>query len=521
MFLHRGGLNAAWAAAMGARSGQDATEEVKAHLRAHRKALGLDRETASMDEPEQESRELELSGMMTRVFDVPIAATPAKLAEVASVVAERHSIHLLVEPKATTTAAAKPRFYEVQGATAIIPVYGSLVAESGMMRPVSGMTGYDGISKNLNAAMEDPTVERVAFDIDSNGGEVSGLFDLVDEIMSFRGIKPMRAVVKASAYSAAYAIAAAADEIVMAPSAGVGSVGVIAIHLDKSKAMDAAGVKPTIVTAGAHKADFSEYQPLEKAALERLQKHVNESYAQFVDFVAKARRMTTEKVMETQALTYNGEHAVAIGFADAVVPMTGAMSLVETDIADVAVPEKHNAKETLTMPWNRLCERLSLQIKETDEANEEQVVALFKHLTAKAAETDRVAEFLKLHGVASLDELTAKIQGLVPAEELAKARAKLLEIAAVSRVAELMQPPNAKISEAFKPWAIEFYMRDKEGFEKIVAGMPNIVPGGVQQKVETENDKAGGGAKIDKEERAALEAQFGKERVAEVLSELK
>jgi hypothetical protein len=42
MYLHKGGLDAAWAAANGARSGDEASEAVKAHLQAHRKALGLD-----------------------------------------------------------------------------------------------------------------------------------------------------------------------------------------------------------------------------------------------------------------------------------------------------------------------------------------------------------------------------------------------------------------------------------------------------------------------------------------------
>jgi ATP-dependent Clp protease protease subunit len=42
LYLHKGGLNAAWAAANGARSGQEASSAVKSHLEAHRKALGLD-----------------------------------------------------------------------------------------------------------------------------------------------------------------------------------------------------------------------------------------------------------------------------------------------------------------------------------------------------------------------------------------------------------------------------------------------------------------------------------------------
>lgn len=40
MYLHKGGLNAAWAAAMGARSGQRASEAIISHLQKHRDAIG-------------------------------------------------------------------------------------------------------------------------------------------------------------------------------------------------------------------------------------------------------------------------------------------------------------------------------------------------------------------------------------------------------------------------------------------------------------------------------------------------
>lgn len=45
LFLHKGGLNAAWAAAQGARSGEKAPQAVIDHLQKHRKALGLDEKT--------------------------------------------------------------------------------------------------------------------------------------------------------------------------------------------------------------------------------------------------------------------------------------------------------------------------------------------------------------------------------------------------------------------------------------------------------------------------------------------
>lgn len=42
MYLSKGGLNAAWAAANGARAGVEASPEVKAHLNKHRKDLGME-----------------------------------------------------------------------------------------------------------------------------------------------------------------------------------------------------------------------------------------------------------------------------------------------------------------------------------------------------------------------------------------------------------------------------------------------------------------------------------------------
>ena len=49
MYLHKGGLNAAWAAAQGARSGQEASSAVKAHLQAHRRALDLNTQNNEED----------------------------------------------------------------------------------------------------------------------------------------------------------------------------------------------------------------------------------------------------------------------------------------------------------------------------------------------------------------------------------------------------------------------------------------------------------------------------------------
>jgi len=74
----------------------------------------------------------------------------------------------------------------------------------------------------LEMARDDSAVDALLLDIDSPGGESSGVFD-----------KPVWAVANDMAFSAAYALASAADKLFVSRTGGVGSIGVIAMHVDQ------------------------------------------------------------------------------------------------------------------------------------------------------------------------------------------------------------------------------------------------------------------------------------------------
>jgi len=192
------------------------------------------------------------------------------------------------------------------------------VQKLGSLRPWSGMTGYDGIRQNLFAALDDPKVEAIVLDIDSPGGEVSGCFDLVDTIYALRGTKPIWAILNESAYSAAYAIASAADRIIVPRTGGVGSIGVIAAHVDLSQALSTAGVKVTFITYGDFKADGHSELPLSEEALARFQSDITTMGELFTETVARNRNISAATVRGTQAATFMGEKGVALGLADEV-----------------------------------------------------------------------------------------------------------------------------------------------------------------------------------------------------------
>ncbi|MBB3256871.1 S49 family peptidase [Paraburkholderia sp. WP4_3_2] len=264
-----------------------------------------------------------------RLFNTPLAITPAKAEMVMAALADRFGITKLFRTNGQTLAISEfggddsddepdYRYYDVVQGIAIIPISGTLVQKSGYMRPTCGMTGYDGIRANLSMALEDPAVRAIMLDIDSGGGEVAGCFDLVDAIFSARGKKKIWAVLSESAYSAAYAIASACDQITVPRTGGTGSVGVICAHVDFSKALEKEGVTVTMIHYGARKADGNQYNPLSKEALARFQSDVDQMGELFVKTVARNRKLPVATVRGTQAGTFLGADGVEIGFADAV-----------------------------------------------------------------------------------------------------------------------------------------------------------------------------------------------------------
>lgn len=282
-----------------------------------------------------------------RLFNVPLMIAPGKAEVIMAALADRLGIgqiaRLTPAPMAYdewdqnedySAKGRNPRGgYDVVGGVAIIQVCGTLVQKLGSLRPYSGMTGYDGIRQNFLTALTDPDVKAIMLDIDSPGGEVSGCFDLVDAIYRARGKKPIWSVLNESAYSAGYAIASAADRIVVPRTGGVGSIGVIWMHMDWSKALAGAGFKVTFVTFGDTKADGHPEIPLSPDALVRFQGQIDAMGELFVSTVARNRAISAKSVRDTQAATYLGADGVSQGLADAVMAPDSAFRALLAEIA--------------------------------------------------------------------------------------------------------------------------------------------------------------------------------------------
>lgn len=256
--------------------------------------------------------------LATRVFNTPLLIQHAKLEAILGVFAQR--MESGGAPPVEAVAGDDRRQRKSYGVTkdgfAVISIVGPLVKRASGSFLSGGPTTYGEIENEFMDAATDPDIKGILLDMDSPGGEVGGLFELADMIHGQRGAKPIYAVANDDCYSAAYAIASAAERIYITRAGGVGSIGVIAMHCDQSALDAGVGLKYTAIFAGARKKDFNPHEPLSEAATAALQAEIDRLYGLFSSMVARNRKLSMEQVASTEAGLFFGQNALAAGLAD-------------------------------------------------------------------------------------------------------------------------------------------------------------------------------------------------------------
>src|SRR5688572_24294991 len=124
------------------------------------------------------------------------------------------------------------------GSIAILPVYGVLAPRMNLFSEMSGGTTFEKLTGRVREAMGTKAVKTLVLDIDSPGGSVAGATEFARELLKARAKKPIIAQIQYTGASAAYWLASCCTEIVAAPSARVGSIGVYTSHDDISAALE-------------------------------------------------------------------------------------------------------------------------------------------------------------------------------------------------------------------------------------------------------------------------------------------
>ena len=204
----------------------------------------------------------------------------------------------------------------IRDGVAILPIQGPLFRYANLMTQLSGATSYELLARDFEAALSNPQVKSILLNIDSPGGEASGVSEFADQIYQARGQKPVVAYVGGVAASAAYWLAAAADEIVISDTAILGSIGTV-MTIDDTRAKDEKnGVKRHEIVSS--QSPHKRLDPTTAAGQSRYQALVDSLSSVFIDKLATYRGTTAEAVANDfgQGDVLVGMAAVEAGLAD-------------------------------------------------------------------------------------------------------------------------------------------------------------------------------------------------------------
>lgn len=254
-------------------------------------------------------RETSYPRILAAIQAHPWAVHESALADALEVLERRSAGYRLSDDEIATVIEAKGRDREAANppkSIAVLNVFGLIVPRVERLKVSERGVSAEALDAVFRQAMDDPQFGAVVLNIDSPGGSVYGLTELAHTIRVYgrgdngRRNKRVVAVINPYAASAAYYVAAQADEIVATPSGEGGSLGTFAAHADESEAAAKAGIKWTIVRSPADgfKAETLGIEPLTPEAKAHLQQRADEYTDLFQRDVAEGRGIPLSVVRE-------------------------------------------------------------------------------------------------------------------------------------------------------------------------------------------------------------------------------
>ncbi|PWJ79777.1 signal peptide peptidase SppA [Pseudaminobacter salicylatoxidans] len=175
-------------------------------------------------------------------LSTPWAMLPERVEELLSIAAREN----LATPEALeayrSANARNGEKMRIRDNIAILDVSGPLFKKANLFVQFSGATSYEILRRDLQAALDDKSIEGIMLQIDSPGGEANGCDELAAAVYSARGTKPIHAYVSGMACSGAYWIGCAAEKMVVSDAATLGSIGVVLGVTDRTKADERNGI---------------------------------------------------------------------------------------------------------------------------------------------------------------------------------------------------------------------------------------------------------------------------------------
>lgn len=224
----------------------------------------------------------------------------------------------------------------------------ALIKIRGVIQETQSSSSWDSsqnassLATKIRELAEEKKVKALVLDINSPGGTVGAVQDIYNAILYFKSKnKPVVAVFRDVAASGGYYIATAADKIVAQGGTITGSIGVIMQGMNIAPLLERFGVSVKPIKSAKHKDIGSPYREMTEEEKQLLQDMINDTYAQFLNAVKKARPNIPEEKLRLYAdgRVWTGSQAKALGFVDEIGGMEKAKELLEkeTGLKDIKI----------------------------------------------------------------------------------------------------------------------------------------------------------------------------------------
>lgn len=197
---------------------------------------------------------------------------------------------------------------------AVIYAEGDVVTGSGFSNAVYS----DKITNALNDAADDEGIYAIVLRINSPGGQVTASEIMTHAVLEARKRKPVVVSMSDVAASAGYEISCNADFIVAEPTTLTGSIGVFATIPEVGGTLKRyLGITTDTAMTNANSTSLGILRPMSPAALELMQRNVEDFYKVFVQRVADGRGLEYDYVDSiARGRVWTGRDALKLGLVD-------------------------------------------------------------------------------------------------------------------------------------------------------------------------------------------------------------
>lgn len=252
-----------------------------------------------------------------QIFNSPQLITAESFAPIVDYLSKRNAGEIAMMEDVEDDEDHKEKDIEIVNGVAFIKVDGALIYKPQRMMCSPEGTSYLGLIQQTAEAIQ-AGANTIVFEHSSGGGQALNCFSTANEVrrmLTEAGVRSYSYIDEGS-FSASYAWACIADEVVIQPEASCGSIGCICALIDNSKALEQEGLKRVVISSTPGKSPYAEDGSFSKEFLAKMQEDVTRLGNKFAEHVSFYTGLAVDDILAMDAQTFNAEKALEIGLVN-------------------------------------------------------------------------------------------------------------------------------------------------------------------------------------------------------------